>query len=113
VLSQDQEDPSQIAARKMDWEAFCGSLTAREQAVIEYLLACRNMTEVAIRFKVSLSTIQTCKNRLGDRILDYMGRDILKEIRHVPGWRDNLNTNRARLPAGLNDETSHQRPGFR
>jgi hypothetical protein len=37
--------------------------------VIEYLLAGRNMTEVAVRFKVSLSTIQTCKNRLGEEII--------------------------------------------
>jgi DNA-directed RNA polymerase specialized sigma24 family protein len=97
VFSTDTEDPGQIAARKMDWESFCAGLTAREQAVIEHLLAGRNLGEVAVKFNVCLSTIQTCKNRLAVRILDYMGVDILIEVLRLPGWKNSLNASRERL----------------
>ena len=97
VFSQDAEDPSQIAARKMDWEAFCLGLNAREQAVIECILEGRNLTDVAVQFGVCPSTIVACKQRLVNKILDYMGPDILQEIRRLPGWKDGLNCNRERL----------------
>jgi DNA-binding NarL/FixJ family response regulator len=97
VLSQDQEDPAVKAARKMDWESFLSGLNQREMAVIKYLLMGRNMGEVAVMFKVCLSTIQACKNGLAARILDYMGPDILKEIRKLPGWKNSLNASRERL----------------
>lgn len=97
VLAHDQEDPSQIAARKMDWESFGAGLTAREQAVIECLGADRNLGEVAVKFGVCLSTIMNVKNRLAHRVLEFMGPDILKEVRKLPGWKNNLNTTRERL----------------
>jgi hypothetical protein len=97
VLSVDAEDPSQIAARKMDWESFLIGLTTREKTVIEYLLAGKNISQAAVMFKVSPSTMQQCKNCLAIRILDYMGPDILQEIRRLPGWKNNLNANRERL----------------
>ena len=97
VFSQDTEDPSQIAARKMDWEAFCLGLNAREQAVIEYLLAGRTVSEVGLAFGISRSSIQNSKDTLAARILEYMGPDILQEVRRMPGWKDGLNCNRERL----------------
>ena len=97
VLSVDAEDPSQIAARKMDWESFLIGLTTREKTVIEYLLAGKNISQAAVMFKVSPSTMQQCKNSLAIRILDYMGPDILQEIRRLPGWKNNLNAERELL----------------
>jgi hypothetical protein len=97
VFSNDSEDPAQIAARKMDWEALCAGLTGREQALIEHLLAGKNLSAVALKFKVSLSTMQQCKNRLAVRIMEYMGPDILIEVRHLPGWKNDLNTTREKL----------------
>jgi hypothetical protein len=38
VFSNDQEDPSQIAARKMDWDEFLIGLSDREKCVVENLL---------------------------------------------------------------------------
>jgi hypothetical protein len=97
VLSFDDEDPGQKAARKMDWEFFLACLTAREKSVVEYLLAGRNMSELARNLRVDRSTIQYFKNRLADKILDYMGLDILIEIRRWPGWKNSLNASRERL----------------
>ena len=97
VLSFDHEDPSQIAARKMDWEAFLTRLTQREKSVVECMLAGRTGSEIARSFGLDPSTIQYFKKRLAVKILDWMGPDILIEIRKLPGWKNNLNAERERL----------------
>ena len=97
VLSLDDEDPGQKAARKMDWEFFLASLSDREKSVVEGLLTGLNGSEIARMFGLDPSTIQYFKQRLGMKILEYMGPDILVEIRRRPGWKNNLNANRERL----------------
>lgn len=97
VLSLDDEDPGQKAARKMDWEAFLTGLTAGEKSVVEGLLAGLNGSEIARMFGLDPSTIRYFKNRLGLKILNYMGPDILIEIRRWPGWKNDLNAARERL----------------
>jgi len=56
-----------------------------------------NGSEIARMFNLDPSTIQYFKQRLGMKILEYMGPDILVEIRRRPGWKNNLNANRERL----------------
>ena len=97
VLSFDDEDPGEKAARKIDWDAFLVGLSDREKAVIEGLLAGYNGSEIARRFGLDPSTVQYFKTRLAVKILEFMGPDILVEIRRCPKWRNNLNANRERL----------------
>ena len=97
VFSLDDEDPGQKAARKMDWEAFLTGLTDREKSVVEGLLAGRTGSEIARMFGLDRSTIQYFKNRLAGKILEFMGPDILVEIRRMPGWKNSLNAMRERL----------------
>ena len=88
VFSNDSDDPGQIAARKIDWEIFLARLTVREKSVVEGLLAGLNASEIARSVKVDPSTIRYFKERLAAKILDFMGLDILIEIRRTPKWRD-------------------------
>ena len=97
VLSFDDEDPGQKAARKLDWEFFLASLTDRERQVVEFLLAGDHLSELARKLCLDRSTIQNSKNRLAVKVLDYMGADILAEIRRMPGWKNSLNCNREKL----------------
>jgi DNA-directed RNA polymerase specialized sigma24 family protein len=97
VLSQDQEDPGMIAARKLDWQAMLARLTEREKAIIMAVLAGRTVSDVALVFKVSRSAMQKCKNRLVELIREFMGVDILVEVRRLPGWRNDLNTTKEKL----------------
>jgi FixJ family two-component response regulator len=97
VLSLDDEDPGQKAARKMDWEFFLTSLTEKEKAVVEYLLAGRALTELAKSLGIDRSAVQQFKYRLADKIMDYMGPSILQEIQRKPGWKNSLNTQRERM----------------
>jgi DNA-directed RNA polymerase specialized sigma24 family protein len=97
VFSNDQEDPATIAARKMDWQTLLARLPARERAIVVFLLEGRTVSEVAVAFRLSRSTLQTSKNRLADLILEFMGADILIEVRRRPGWRNDLNTTREKM----------------
>jgi hypothetical protein len=90
VLSNDQEDPSTKAARKMDWETFCAGLTDRELETVLAVAEGKSMVDVANKFRVSTSTIQNVKKSLGDKLLALMGNDILVEVRRSPRWKDNL-----------------------
>lgn len=97
VLSFDDEDPGQKAARKIDWEFFLGSLTDREKSVVEGLLMGLNGSEIGRGLGLDPSTIRYFKDRLANKILEFMGPDILVEIRRRPSWKDNLNCNREKL----------------
>jgi DNA-binding NarL/FixJ family response regulator len=97
VLASDQEDPATIAGRNLDWQSLLTRLSAREKAVVTYLLEGKTVSDVAWALRVSRSAMQQCKERLVHLIREFMGRDILVEVLRLPGWKDNLNTTRERL----------------
>jgi DNA-binding NarL/FixJ family response regulator len=97
VLASDQEDPATIAGRNLDWQSLLTRLTAREKAMVTYLLEGKTVSDVAWALRVSRSAMQQCKERLVHLIREFMGRDILVEVLRVPGWKDNLNASRQRL----------------
>jgi len=97
VLSFDDEDPGQKAARKMDWQSFLASLSDHEKAVVEGLLTGFNASEVGRSLGLDPSTIRYFKERLAMKILEHFGPDILVEIRKLPKWKNNLNCNREKL----------------
>lgn len=97
VLSSSQEDPSQIAARNLDWQTLLTRLTKREKAVVNHLLEGRSVSEAALTLKISRSAMQGSKNRLVQSIRELMGADSLHEVLRRPGWRDDLSTARKPL----------------
>ena len=97
VLSQDTEDPATIAGRNLDWQTLLTRLTKREKAIVKHLLEGRTVSDAAWAFKVSRSAMQQCKERLVQRIREFMGVDILIEVLRLPAWTSNLNANRERL----------------
>jgi hypothetical protein len=48
--------------------------------VVEFLLAGRNMSELARSVGLSVSSIQACKNGLANRILDYWDRTFYRKF---------------------------------
>jgi len=97
VLSSEAEDPSVQAGRNLDWQTLMGSLSARERAVIGCIIEGRSLRDAAKSFRVCDSTMQGDKRKLAVKILDFMGFDILIEVRRSPGWKDDLMTSRERL----------------
>lgn len=97
VLSTDQEDPSTRAARKLDWETLCAGLPEQERAVVEFIAQGKTFRQVAQAFGVCDSAIHKSKEALGSKILEFMGPDILREVRRMPQWRNDLDANREKF----------------
>jgi hypothetical protein len=97
VLSRDEEDPGTRAARKMDWQTFMVSLSARDQAIINCLVEGKPLASLARRRHLNNSTLLYHKERLALKIQNFMGSDILVQIRRKPRWKDDIMTCRERL----------------
>jgi DNA-directed RNA polymerase specialized sigma24 family protein len=97
VLSTGGEDPGTKAARKMDWQGFCAALPGRERSIVSLMVQGKRFTSIASKLRVSVSTVHTARQQLASKILDFMGADILVEVRRKPRWMDSLNATRARL----------------
>ena len=97
VLGSDEEDPGTKAARKMDWETFMAGLSAREQALIECLVDGRSLRDAAKSFRLSDSSIQGTKRKLAVKIQEFMGFDILVQIRRQPQWKQDIEATREKM----------------
>jgi len=97
ALSVDSEDPSIIASRNLDWDAFCQSLNPTRKAVLVGMAEGRTLREVGDQRRVSDSTTQHHRNRLAVTIREFMGQDILQEIVKKPEWQNNLTAQRERV----------------
>jgi hypothetical protein len=97
VLSRDEEDPGTKAARKMDWDSFMAGLSVRDQAIINCLVEGKPLASLARRRHLNTSTLLYHKRRLADAIANFMGSDILIQIRRKPNWKDSLDASRERL----------------
>jgi len=97
VLSNDQEDPATKAARRVDWDSFMASLSARDQAIIHCLVEGKPLASLARRRHLNAPTVRYHKERLALKIQDFMGSDILIQIRRKPNWKDSLDASRERL----------------
>jgi hypothetical protein len=106
VLSNDHEDPATKAARKMDWDSFMATLSARDQAIINCLVEGKPLASLARRRHLNTSTLLYHKRRLADAIQNFMGADILIQIRRKPNWKDNLDASRERL--ACREERKHE-----
>jgi hypothetical protein len=96
VLSNELEDPSTRAACKLGWESFCAGLPKRERVAMVLVAEGKTLREAARYLGVSESSMQTSKRRLGVKILEFMGADILVEVRRRPQWRNRLEVTRER-----------------
>jgi DNA-binding NarL/FixJ family response regulator len=97
LLSNDQEDPATKAARKMDWDSFMAGLSARDRAIINYLVEGKPLASLARKRHLNNSTLLYHKERLALKIQNYMGADILIQIRRKSNWKDSLDASRERL----------------
>jgi DNA-directed RNA polymerase specialized sigma24 family protein len=97
VLSNDQEDPATKAARKMDWDSFMAGLSERDLAVIQCLVDGEKLSTLARALGCCGATLSKRKHRLAKAIAEFMGGDILIQIRRQPGWKDCLTATRERL----------------
>ncbi|MEI7808373.1 MAG: hypothetical protein WCJ07_07795 [Verrucomicrobiota bacterium] len=94
VISQDTEDPSTQAARKIDWDLFMAGLSHVEKLVVEFLSAGKTLREAGRKAGLSDSSMQNYRKKIAVKLLEAMGADILKDIMQIPGWRIGLDCER-------------------
>jgi hypothetical protein len=97
VISNDHEDPSIRATRKLDWDAFLGGLGKVERIVVEFLYAGKTLRQAGRSVGVGDSTMQTYRKKITAKIVEFMGADILRDIAAIPNWRIGLDCERALL----------------
>ena len=97
VISNDHEDPSVQAARKMDWNTFLAGLNKMERLLVEFLSTGKTMRQAARKVRLSDSTMQYYRKRIALKIIEFMGIDILREIAQLPHWRIGLDCERELL----------------
>ena len=91
------EDPSVQAARKLDWETFCNGLTKFELVLVQCLGKGLGLREAAEIAHVSYWTMRTHLKLLANKVIEFMGIDILRDIALIPGWRIGLDCERELL----------------
>jgi hypothetical protein len=95
VLSNNNEDPATVAGRKLDWDRFLDQLPHVEQLVIEFLSAGKTLRDVARQVGVSDSAMQGYRRKIGAKVLEFFGIDVLVDLGIKPSWRINLDCTRA------------------
>ena len=97
VLASEAEDPSETAARNLDWQAFAATLDSRMLAVLSCLAREVPLQTVADALKVSRSTVQSWRQTLPQAVREFMGEELLHWLQQVPAWQESLRAFRAQL----------------
>jgi hypothetical protein len=97
VLAAHSADPSQEAAKRLDWKPLVDSLDAPARAVLLCLVEGGELTTLVSKLKRSRSALQTDKEKLARMAIEHLGADILKEVQRLPQWRDNLVASREKM----------------
>ena len=97
LLASEAEDPSETAARNLDWQAFLATLDERTLAVLECMADGVRLQEVATRHGVCRNTVQSWRNQLTELVRGFMGADALRMIQRTPLWRETLAAVREQL----------------
>jgi 4-hydroxy-3-methylbut-2-en-1-yl diphosphate synthase IspG/GcpE len=97
VISNDHEDPGTVAARRLDWDTLCQSLTQLEMLLIKCLVNGLGIREAAEIAHVSYWTMQDYRRKVAVKIVEFMGVEILCDIALTPGWKIGLDCERELL----------------
>ena len=90
VLSNDTEDPSQIAGRELDWESLLADLDDRELAIVEATANGDKLDRLASRFHISAPRITQIKQAIGKQVKARWGSTVLADIARSPRWSSSL-----------------------
>ena len=106
VLASDAEDPSETAARNLDWQALVATLDERALAVLHCMADEVRLQEVATRKGVCRTTVQSWRNQLTELVRTFMGADVLHMIQRTPRWRENLFALREQMACRMDRRTA-------
>lgn len=94
VLGNIEEDPSQQAARVLDWEALMADLDDRKVAILRATAEGGKLDALARKFHVSAPRITQLKHELAKQIKLRWGDSALADAVHAPAWAASINAGR-------------------
>jgi hypothetical protein len=97
VLAAGSADPSQEAAKRLDWKPLVDSLDATARKILHCLMAGEDLTTLVPKLKRSRSSIQNDKMGLARLASEHLGADILTEVQRLPQWRNNIVAGREKM----------------
>jgi DNA-binding NarL/FixJ family response regulator len=103
MFESDQDDPSTLTARKLDWQSFMATQGDRAKAVIECMAEGRSLKSAADKLRLSPATMLYHKERLAKSIKEFMGEDVLAQAVKLPAWKTNLVAMREKHTCGAQD----------
>ncbi|MEN9576919.1 MAG: hypothetical protein RL514_4774 [Verrucomicrobiota bacterium] len=97
MLTSEAEDPSETAARNLDWQAFVATLDARTLAILSCLARKVPLQTVADAHAVSRTTVQTWRQALPQAVRAFMDEELLHWLQQAPAWQEGLRSFREHL----------------
>ena len=97
VLAARSADPSQEAAKRLDWTPLVAALDGKTRAVLLCLVEGAELTSLVPKLKRSRSALQGDKACLARLVREHLGQDILRQVQELPRWVINVTANRERL----------------
>jgi len=96
VLAARSADPSQEAAKHLDWTPLVSALDASTREVLRCLVEGGELTSLVPKLKRSRSALQANKRCLARFVLEHLGQDILRQVQESPRWAINVAATRER-----------------
>jgi hypothetical protein len=90
MLAENQDDPSVIAARNLDWGDFLDTHDERYSGIVQNITIGNSLKPVTQRYHVCGSTVSQLKKQLAFDIRETMGANILMEVCRKQGWQSGL-----------------------
>jgi hypothetical protein len=96
ALASRSADPSQEAAKRLDWAPLINSLDGPVREVLRCLVEGGELTSLVPKLQRSRSSLQTDKMRLAELVREHLGEDVLRQAQEQPRWRDSVQASRER-----------------
>ena len=96
VLASREEDPSQKAAREIDWAELLEDFNERDIAVLQCTVNGGRLDKLAAQFGVSSARLCQLKRELGKQVKLRWGEDALENAMRIPAWNGSVNATRER-----------------
>ncbi len=91
-------DPSEEAARNLDWESFLASSPTRHRTAVLVLVEGGTMREAGKRCGLKDSAALILKRRIAADLIEFFGEDVVRQLIKGmrPGWESDLRMSRER-----------------
>ena len=93
-----EADPSEEAARNLDWQAFLVTQPKRHRTAIQVLAQGGTMREAGKSCGLKDSSAHLIKRRIAADLIEFFGADTIRRMMNGihPGWESDLRTSRER-----------------